>query len=46
MKLYGTIFSIIASLILSTMFVGCESGSEAVDTTGLSQVTLRIEGMT
>jgi len=46
MKLYGTMFSIIASFLLLTMFVGCESGSEAVDTTGLSQVHLRIEGMT
>ena len=45
-KPYETIFLIIISLCLSTIHLGCESGNEAVDTTGLSQVHLRIEGMT
>jgi len=46
MKIYETIFSIIVVISLSILFLGCGSGSEAVDTTGLSQVHLRIEGMT
>jgi len=45
-KFYETILSIIVAISLSTLFLGCGSGSEAVDTTGLSQITLRIEGMT
>jgi len=46
MKFYETILSIIVAISLSILFLGCGSGSEAVDTTGLSQITLRIEGMT
>ncbi len=46
MKFYKTILSMIVAISLSTLFLGCGSGSEAVDTTGLSQVHLRIEGMT
>ncbi len=46
MKFYETILSIIVAISLSLLFLGCGSGSEAVDTTGLSQITLRIEGMT
>jgi len=46
MKYYETILSIIVAISLSVLFLGCGSGSEAVDTTGLSQVHLRIEGMT
>jgi len=46
MKIYETIFSTIVVISISTLFLGCGSGSEAVDTTGLSQVHLRIEGMT
>ncbi len=46
MKLCKTIFSIIVVISLSILFLGCGAGSEAVDTTGLSQVHLRIEGMT
>jgi hypothetical protein len=46
MKPCGSIFSIIVSFALSILFIGCTSGSEAVDTTGLSEVHLRIEGMT
>jgi len=45
-KFYETILSIIVAISLSLLFLGCGSGSEAVDTTGLSQITLRIEGMT
>lgn len=33
-------------LALFSLLLGCGSGSEAVDTAGLSQITLRIEGMT
>ncbi len=46
MKTYRIILSGILSLLLFTVLSGCGSGSEAVDITGLSQVTLRIEGMT
>ena len=45
-KTYGAVFSIVLSLCFLVTLVGCGSGSEAVDTTGLSQITLRIEGMT
>jgi len=45
-KFYETILSIIIAISLAIPFFGCGSGSEAVDTTGLSQITLRIEGMT
>ncbi len=46
MKRYRIILSDILSFLLLTVLSGCGSGSEAVDITGLSQVTLRIEGMT
>ncbi len=46
MKFCESIFSIIVAISLSILVLGCGSGSEAVDTTGLSQVHLRIEGMT
>ena len=46
MKFYETILSIIVAISLAILFLGCGSGREAVDTTGLSQITLRIEGMT
>ena len=46
MKFYEKVLSIIVAISLSLLFLGCGSGSEAVDTTGLSQITLRIEGMT
>jgi len=46
MKFCKTILSIIVVISLSILFLGCESGSEAVNTTGLSQVHLRIDGMT
>ncbi len=46
MKFYKTIVSSIVAISLAILFLGCGSGSEAVDTTGLSQVHLRIEGMT
>ena len=46
MKFYETILSIIVAISLSILFLGCGSGSEVVDTTGLSQVHLRIAGMT
>ncbi len=46
MKFYETILSIIVAISLAILFLGCGSGSEAVDTTGLRQITLRIEGMT
>ncbi len=45
-KFYETILSIMVAISLAILFLGCGSGSEAVDTTGLSQVHLRIEGMT
>ncbi len=45
-KFYETIVSIIVAISLSILFLGCGPGSEAVDTTGLSQIMLRIEGMT
>ncbi len=46
MKTYRLILSSILSILLFTVLLGCGSGSETVDTTGLSQVTLRVEGMT
>ncbi len=46
MKTYIAVFSIVLSLCFVVALVGCGPGSEAVDTTGLSQITLRIEGMT
>ncbi len=46
MKRYKIILSGILSFLLLIVLSGCGSGSEAVDITGLSQVTLRIEGMT
>jgi len=46
MKTYIAVFSIVLSLCFVVALVGCGTGSEAVDTTGLSQITLRIEGMT
>jgi len=45
-KFYEKVLSITVAISLSILFLGCGSGSEAVDTTGLSQITLRIEGMT
>jgi hypothetical protein len=37
----------IAVLALPLMFLfACGSGTEAIDTTGLSRVVLRVEGMT
>ena len=46
MKIYQIIFAAILSLLVFAVFPACESGTDAVDTTGLSQTTLRIEGMT
>ncbi len=46
MKTYKIFLTGILSLLLFTELSGCGSGSEAVDITGLSQATLRIEGMT
>ena len=46
LKTYIAVFSIVLSICFVVTLMGCGSGSEAVDTTGLSQITLRIEGMT
>lgn len=46
MKTCRNAFVGILSVLLMVAVLGCGSGSEAVDTTGLNQVTLRIEGMT
>jgi hypothetical protein len=46
MATYRMVLSVILSLIVFTGLSSCGSGSGAVDTIGLSQVTLRIDGMT
>lgn len=46
MKTYQIVFPAVLSLILFAALPGCDAGNEAADTTGLSQVTLHIEGMT
>ena len=42
----GLVLALFIPLFFYAVLPGCEFESEAVDATGLSQVDLRIEGMT